>query len=138
MGPQFFIFFGIIIFCELGAHAKIWIPMTTPYGIIVCGESGIIPKIVAYLSCSAGRKHFAQTNKNQHWVWKGPKSDLMILEQLLISRYNSSIIGRFKRITSENLDKFWRAVRISEARVAVALDCTVYVIIKPPADTGTR
>ena len=62
----------------------------------------------------------------------------MILEQLLISRYNSSITGRFKRITSENLDKFWRAVRISEARVAVALDCTVYVIIKPPADTGTR
>ena len=27
-------------------------------------KSGIIPKIVAYLSCSAGRTHFARTNNH--------------------------------------------------------------------------
>ena len=51
--------------------------MTTPSGILVTAarvkvrrrrkvRSGIIPKIVAYLSCSAGRTHFL-----------GPKSQLV-------------------------------------------------------------
>ena len=48
------------------------------------------------------------------------------------------IPGRFKRITSDNLEKFWRCVGLSEAKLAIALDCLVYLIVKPPVKTGTR
>ena len=52
-------------FCYLGAHAKIWNPATTLSGILVTAARvrRLIPKIVAYISCSAGRTHFARTNK---------------------------------------------------------------------------
>ena len=51
-------------FCYLGAHAKIWNPATTPSGILVTAARvrRLIPKIVAYISCSVGRTHFARTN----------------------------------------------------------------------------
>ena len=50
-------------FCYLGAHAKIWNPATTPSGILVTAARvrRLIPKIVAYISCSVGRTHFAWT-----------------------------------------------------------------------------
>ena len=46
--------------------------MTTPSGVLNNGpkEERIIPKIVAYLSCSAGRTHFVQTKTNIILQWR--------------------------------------------------------------------
>ena len=70
----------VLYFCELGAHAQFSNPTTTPSGILVTAERKKeerkkinSPKIVAYLSCSAGRTDFARTKislappKGAHW-----------------------------------------------------------------------
>ena len=46
-------------------YAKFQNPTTTPSGILGTAARvrvRLIPKIVAYVSCSAGRMHFARTN----------------------------------------------------------------------------
>ena len=37
------------------------------------------------------------------------------------------VTGRYRRVRSENLGQFWRAAGLGAARLAVALNCEVYV-----------
>ena len=71
---------GILIFMYLGAQAKILNPTTTPSGILLMAagesESGIIHKIVAYLSllCWSHALHSDQHSIGQ--PWSNPKTSL--------------------------------------------------------------
>ena len=60
--PKFLLLIGIIIFLLVRSPCKILEPYDNPFWDFSNGrESGIIPKKVAYLSCSAVRTHFART-----------------------------------------------------------------------------